>query len=188
MFKEIIFESMVPVPPENLDKDRKDALMESLSAIYEGKIIQKKFYFLKALEILEFGDGEIFDEDPNVYYPVKAKALIFEPQLHEVVRGEIVEVSPFGIFVRFGPIDALAHISQITDEYLRYNKKTSVLSAEKDNKVIKMGEEVVARIIGVSLDKKDKNKILLTLKQPGLGVLSWIRREMKSKKEKQQDK
>ncbi len=181
MFKEIIFNATVPVKPEMLGEDKRKSLKESLKEIYEGKIVLKKYYFLKILEILDIGEGEIFEEDPNVYYPVKAKAIVFEPMLHEVVKGEIVDVTNFGIFIRFGPIDALAHISQITDEFLKYNKKTSTLVTEDNKKIIKIGDSAIARIIGISLDKGDKNKILLTLKQPGLGIVSWIKREKEKK-------
>ncbi len=185
MYKEIEFFATVPVKPEDLNKDKEEAVMNALREIYESKIVDKKFFVLKIIDVLEVGEGEIFEEDPNVYYPVKAKCLVFEPLLHEVVRGEIVEVSNFGFFLRFGPIDALAHISQITDEFLRYDKKSSILVTEDNRKSIKMGDQVIARIIGVSLDKKETNKILVTLKQPGLGIVPWIKREKEIEKRNQ---
>ena len=184
MYTEIIFEDVVPVPPELLGEDKKQAIIEVIKNKYEGKIIDKKRYILKIEEIKEIGEGEIYEDDPNVYYTITAKAIAFEPMLHEVIRGEVIEVTNFGVFVRFGPIEGLCHISQITDEYLSYDKKSAILKVENSKKILKAGEEVKARIIGISLDKKETNKILLTMKQPGLGVISWMKLD-KAKKEKQ---
>ncbi|NPA38271.1 MAG: DNA-directed RNA polymerase [Candidatus Nanohaloarchaeota archaeon] len=184
MYKLVEFEDTVPVKPEDLSKPREEAILESLRDMYESRIVDKKFFVLRILELLEKSEGYIYEEDPNVYYDVKAKALIFEPMLHEVVFGEVVDVANFGIFVRFGPLDALAHISQITDEYLSYDKKSAVLRAEQTKRLIKIGDTAIARIIGISLEKKETNKILLTLKQPGLGIISWLKTEKEKEKKK----
>lgn len=182
MYKIITFEDVVPVNPEDLIIPKEEAILKGLKQAYESKIINKKYFFLKVLEILERGEGMIYEEDPRVHYRVKAKALVFEPLLHEVIFGEIADVTNFGIFVRFGPLDALCHISQISDEYLAYDKKSAILRAEQSKRTIKIGDTAISRIIGISLEKKETNKILLTLKQPGLGIGSWIKAEKEKKR------
>ena len=56
------------------------------------------------------------------------KLLSFYPEMHEVVEGEVVEVTDFGAFVRIGPEDALLHVSQIMDDYISFDEKHGVLS------------------------------------------------------------
>ncbi len=185
MYKVVTFEDVVPVNPEDLNLPKEEAVLKGLKEKYESQIVNKKYFFLQVLEIVERGEGIIYEEDPRVYYEVKAKALVFEPLLHEVVFGEIVDVTNFGVFVRFGPLDALCHISQITDEYLAYDKKSALLRAEQTKRTIKIGDTAISRIIGISLDKKNTNKILVTLKQPGLGITSWIKAEKEKKKKEE---
>ena len=61
--------------------------------------------------------------DGATYHKVNFTALTFYPKLHEVVEGEVVEITDFGAFVRIGPTDALLHLSQITDDYLKSDVK-----------------------------------------------------------------
>ena len=42
-------------------------------------------------------------------------------------EGEVVEITDFGVFVRIGPTDALLHLSQITDDYLKSDVKQGVI-------------------------------------------------------------
>jgi len=51
------------------------------------------------------------------------KHLTFYPKLQEIVQGEIVDITDFGAFVRIGPTDALLHLSQVMDDYLKSDVK-----------------------------------------------------------------
>lgn len=110
----------------------------------------------------------------------------FKPELQEVVEGEVVDVAEFGIFVRIGPMDALAHVSQIMEDYISYDRKQGVLIGKESRRSIKSGDRVRARIIAVSM--KGKPKIGLTMKQPGLGKIEWIEEEVKKKEKAKANK
>ncbi len=179
-------EDKVRVPPEWLSGDKMEAIKRSLAKKYENKIVlELEGVVLAIMDILEVGQGRLVVEDPGVHYPVKFRALVFRPLLNEVVEGQVVDITEFGVFVRFGPIDALCHISQVTNDYLSYDRKNVMLVGRDTKRVLKVGHIVRARIIGVSMKKSEQNKIILTMRQPGLGAIEWIiaEREEKAKAE-----
>ncbi len=182
MFELITFEEEVRVPPEFLGKDRNKAIQEALSKKYENRIINNESIVLRVNEVVDSEGGLIKEDDPGVYYTTKAKMLVYTPKLHEVVQGEVVDITDFGVFVRFGPLDGLCHISQVIDDYLTFDKKSLTLRTKETNKTLKIGDVVRARITGISLEKRDVNKIILTMRQPGLGALEWIYEDNKDNK------
>ena len=69
-----------------------------------------------------------------------------------VVSGNIARMTDFGAFVELEPgIDALLHVSQIAREHV-----------EKPSDVLKVGQEVTAKIVDFN---EDSNKICLSVKQ-----------------------
>ena len=70
------------------------------------------------------------------------RALTFYPKLQEIVEGEIVEITDFGAFVRIGPTDALLHLSQITDDYLKSDVKQGVIVANQSARSLKIGSKI----------------------------------------------
>ncbi len=188
MYVVATIEDRVRVPPEWMNEDKKVAIKKALAQKYENKIVPElEGVVLAIMDILEVGQGRLIVEDPGVHYPVKFKALVFKPMLNEVVEGQVVDIAEFGVFVRFGPIDALCHISQVTNDYLSYDRKNIMLVGRDTKKTLRVGHIVRARIIGVSMKKSEQNKIILTMRQPGLGALEWIKME-REEKEKTQDK
>jgi DNA-directed RNA polymerase subunit E' len=176
-----MFEDTIRVPPENMKEDVKEAVKKSLEELYENKIMEDLGVILAITNVVEVGEGNLEVEDPGVYYPIKFEALVYHPKLHEVVEGEVVDITDFGVFVRFGPIDGLCHISQIINDYINYDKKSGILSGKESKKTLKIGDKVRGRIIGISLEKKEVNKINLTMRQPGLGSLDWLEQEKEKK-------
>jgi Ribosomal protein S1 len=68
-----------------------------------------------------------------------------------VVTGKIARMTEFGAFVELGGgVDALLHVSQISKDHI-----------EKPSDVLKVGEEVTAKIVDFNLDDK---KISLSIK------------------------
>jgi DNA-directed RNA polymerase subunit E' len=114
---------------------------------------------------------------------VSFKALTFYPKMQEIVEGEIVEITDFGAFVRIGPTDALLHLSQITDDYLKSDVKQGVIVANQSAKSLKIGSKLRARVTAISLGKGSAmGKIGITCRQPFLGALEWIQEEIKKAK------
>ncbi len=183
MFELVTFRQVVRVPPKLWSKDIKKSVLEALKA-YEGKLSKQHGVLLRIVEVNEVGEGRILPGDGAVYFPTVYTALVFKPELNEVVEGEVVDVVEFGAFVRIGPLDGLVHISQIADDYFSYSKDGSLLGKET-KKVLKIGDAVRARIISISY-KAEPAKLGLTMRQPGLGKLEWLAeaRENEGKKAK----
>lgn len=184
MYKLVTFEDTIRVPPEYIGESEEQAVAQALADKLENKILRDIGVILAVTRVVEVGEGEMQVEDPAVHYLTKFEALVFLPRVHEVVEGTIIDMTDFGVFIRFGPIDGLCHISQVINDYVSYDKKTGVLSARQSGKSLKVGDTVMARVIGVSLEKKEVNKITLTMRQPGLGSLEWIAEEKKLKEKR----
>lgn len=182
MYKLTELKDTVRVPPEKFSKELEEAIIESLREKYEGILNPEIGIILNVEEVDEIGKGKVVPEDGAVYYPSKFKLLVFEPIEHEVVLGEVVDITEFGAFLRIGPIDGLVHISQVMDDYVNYDEKNRNLVGKEDKKMLKEGDLIRARIISVSYSKE--NKVGLTMRQPGLGALHWMEEEDKKEEKK----
>ena len=82
-------------------------------------------------------------------------------------------------------MDGLVHISQLMDDYVVFDEKNKQFLGKEKKYLLKLGDEVRARIIAVSGKSKiiRENKIGLTMRQPGLGKFEWIEKEMRKSKE-----
>jgi DNA-directed RNA polymerase subunit E' len=80
-----------------------------------------------------------------------------------------------------GVVKGMIHISQTMDDYVSISK-TGSLTGKNHKKALKVGDNCMARIVAISYKGED-SKIGLTMRQPGLGKLEWIKAE-KEKAEK----
>jgi DNA-directed RNA polymerase subunit E' len=176
MYKIVTIKEKIKVTPEKLGLSAREAIEKSIEESLEGKIDSKSgLIFLSLVSIDKIEEGKIYPADPNVYYQTTFKMLVFKPELHELVIGEVVDNLDFGSFVRIGPIDGLVHISQLMDDYVSFDKKNSVFLGKQTKKTLKIGDKVLARIISISW--KEQNKIGLTMRQQGLGALHWFKKK-----------
>jgi len=167
---------VVRVPPERLGEDLVSTVKELLKDKLEGRMDKK---IVAILDVVEMKEGRIMIGDGGVYYETVFDAIVFRPELQEIVEGEVVEIVDFGAFVEIGPLDGLLHISQITDEFISYDEKGAKLITRETNRTLGEGDKVRARIVAVSLNERDPgdSKIGLTMRQPGLGKIEWIEEE-----------
>ena len=184
MYKLLTIKDEVRVPPTKFNTEIKDALKESLEESLEGTMNSDVGVFLSVTEILNTDEGKIIPEDGAIYYPSEFKVLTFIPEINEIVFGEVVDITEFGAFIRIGPIDALAHVSQIMDDKIAYDSKNAIFVGKKSGNKLKEGDIVKARIVSVSLGK-GRSKISLTMRQPTLGSIEWIEKEKRLKKKKE---
>jgi len=183
MYQIVTVEDEVPVPPSKLNLDTEKAVIESIEEKFEGKIDNDVGVILAVTDIEKVGEGRILPGDPSVYYPVSFKLLTWMPHEHEIVEGEIVDITEFGAFVRCGALDGLVHVSQIMDDFVSYDEKNSQLVGKQTRKILKEGDAVRARIISVSF--KEQSKLGLTMRQPLLGSLKWLAEPFVEKREKE---
>ena len=124
--------------------------------------------------------GKMIAGDGGTFHKVEFEALTFYPKLQEIVQGEIVDITDFGAFVRIGPTDALLHLSQVMDDYLKSDVKSGMILANQSGRTLKVGSTLRARITAVSLGKAAAmGKIGITCRQPFLGADDWIAEEIK---------
>lgn len=174
-------EKVVRIPPEMLGDDLESVINQLSWGSFEGKIEGNDSLTVLISKVEPLGLGRIVHGDGAIYQNVKYDALVFRPQLQEVIEGTVVEVLKFGAFVRFGPLDGLLHISQIMDDRIDIDADNGRLLGKDTKRDLKVGDRVRARIVALSLNERSprESKIGLTMRQPGLGKLEWIEEERK---------
>src|SRR6188472_707017 len=184
MFLIIHMNDVVRIPPNRLTSSLKNTAITILKEKYESMISPELGYVIMIVDASANAVGKLVAGDGSTYHKVQFKALTFYPKLQEVVEGEIVEITDFGAFVRVGPTDALLHLSQITDDYLRSDVKQGVIIANQSAKSLKIGSRIRARVTAVSLGKgAAMGKIGITCRQPFLAASEWIEQEIKKAKQ-----
>jgi len=175
---------VVRIPPNRLTNSLKDTAIGILKEKYESMISPELGYVVMIIDATANAVGKLVAGDGATYHKVTFEALTFYPKLQEVVEGEVVEITDFGAFVRIGPTDALLHLSQITDDYLKSDVKQGVIVANQSAKSLKIGSRIRARVTAVSLGKGSAmGKIGITCRQPFLGASEWIEQEIKKAKQ-----
>jgi DNA-directed RNA polymerase subunit E' len=184
MFARVRMSDVVRIPPNRLTNSLKDTAIGILKEKYESMISPDLGYVIMIIDATASSVGKLVAGDGATYHKVTFEALTFYPKLQEVVEGEVVEITEFGAFVRIGPTDALLHLSQIADDYLKSDVKQGVIIANQSARSLKIGSRIRARVTAVSLGKgAAMGKIGITCRQPFLGATEWIEQEIKKAKQ-----
>jgi DNA-directed RNA polymerase subunit E' len=187
MYKRATLRDTVEVPPEHLADVTPDLVKKLLQDKLEGRVDEDVGSIVSVIEVDDIGEGAVLPNKPGVYYEAEFDALTFDPQMQEVVDGEVVEVVNFGAFVGIGPVDGLLHVSQISDEYLAFDNENQQLASRESNRTLGVGDSVRARIVTKSIDERNPrdSKIGLTAKQVGLGKHGWLKAEREQREAQQ---
>jgi DNA-directed RNA polymerase subunit E' len=179
MYKRVRLRDTVEVPPRFLADVGPELIKQLLQDKLEGRMDEDVGSVVTVIDVKDIGDGAVLPNKPGVYYEAEFDALTFDPQMQEVVDGEVVEVVNFGAFVGIGPVDGLLHVSQISDEYLAYDEENQQLASRESNRTLGVGDAVRARIVTKSIDERNPrdSKIGLTAKQVGLGKHGWLQED-----------
>ncbi|MEM2878689.1 MAG: DNA-directed RNA polymerase [Candidatus Hadarchaeales archaeon] len=173
-FRIITVEDTVRVPPNRFSEPVEEVIVDLLNKNYCGAADKDVGVVLAITGLKEVGVGRVIMGDGASYHDVVFEALVYKPEVNELVMGEVVEIVEFGAFIRIGPVDGLVHVSQVMDDFVGYDKKKGVLYGKESKRVLKEGDRVLARIVTVSLKRGAKGeKIGLTMRQPGLGKPEW---------------
>jgi len=180
MFRLLTVEDIVRIPPEKFGNPIDKVAHEQIKMKYENIVDEQLGYVILVVDVDVEATGKIIPGDGSTYHKATFKLLTFYPEMHEVVEGEVVEVTDFGAFVRIGPEDALLHVSQIMDDFITYDEKHGVLAGKETRRSIGKGNLVRARIIAVSFPRGGAGgKIGVTMRQPFLGRLEWVEEDVK---------
>lgn len=180
MFKLLVLEDTIRIPPEKFGEPLKQAGHEQLRVKYEGMVDDELGYVVAVTNIKVNPTGKIIPGDGATYHKVSFSLLTFYPKIQEIVEGEVVEIADFGAFIRVGPIDALLHVSQLMDDFISYDERQGVLLGKESRRKLSSGDHVRARITAVSLARGGgSGKIGVTARQPFLGKIEWIKEEVK---------
>jgi len=171
----------IRIPPERLGEELDDISSEIAAHIFENSVIQGSYFVVMITNINRVGEGRVLPGNAGVFQDVEFDTLLFRPELHEVIYGEVREIMKFGAFVRIGPLDGLLHISQIIDDKVDADLTNRRLIAHETKRDLKIGDRVRARIVAVSISERspEESKIGLTMRQAGLGKLDWLDEDRK---------
>jgi DNA-directed RNA polymerase subunit E' len=185
MFYELEIEDHVRVEPKLFGLPTIEAVDRQLREMYGDYYDKEIGRVISVIEVIEGGEGVIIPGDGAAYYKSKFRLLVWKPELHELVYGEIEEITNFGAFINMGALKGMIHISQTMDDYVNFSD-SNILTGKASSRTLKQGDLCLARIVAIS-HKGDDPKMGLTMRQPGLGKLDWIK-EDKEKVKKEAEK
>ncbi len=170
MYKLLTFEESVRIPPNLFGMPLNKAALKILREQYE-RTVDKQLGIIVSLHNAKIkSPGRVLHGDGAAYFDVECEALVFSPQINEVVDGKVSEIVEFGAFVRLGPIDGLVHVSQVANDFMTFDKKQGALVGRDSKRLLRKGDKVRVKIATVSLkDNIPNSKIALTMRPEGLG-------------------
>jgi DNA-directed RNA polymerase subunit E' len=178
-------EDYIRVEPKLFGIPTIEAVEKQLKESYADYYDKELGRVVSVIDVLKVGEGVIIPGDGAAYYNSTFTLLVWKPELHEIVYGIISEITNFGAFMDMGSMRGMIHISQTMEDYVSFSK-TNTLTGKSSKKVLKSGDLCLARIVAIS-HKGEEPKIGLTMRQPGLGKLEWIK-EDSIRKEKETKK
>ena len=174
-------EDYVRVAPKLFGLPTAEAVEKQLKETYQEYYDKELGAVVSVIEVLNIGEGVIIPGDGAAYYNSKFKLLTWKPELQELVYGIISEITSFGAFIDMGVMRGMVHISQTMDDYVSFSK-SNTLAGKNSKRSLKTGDLCMARIVAIS-HKGSEPKIGLTMRQPGLGKLEWIKDEKRKAKQ-----
>lgn len=175
MFYIVEVQDYVRVEPKLFGLKTSDAVAKQLQEIYANYHDKEIGEVIGIMSVLEVGNGVIIPGDGAAYYNSRFKLIVWKPELQELVFGIVDEITNFGAFMNLGVMKGMIHISQTMDDYVTFSTSNSLVG--KDSKrILKKKDLCLARVVALSY-KGDNPKIGLTMRQPGLGKLEWLKEE-----------
>lgn len=172
MFYLLKVEDHVRVEPKHFGLPTREAIERQLNEGYVDSITKEFGYVVSVIGVDSVEDGVIIPGDGAAFYNSIFNLLVWRPELHEIVFGQITEITNFGAFMQIGPAQGMIHISQTMEDYVSLSK-TGTLSGKSSKRVLSKKDNCIARIVAISF-KGDSPKIGLTMRQPGLGKIEWL--------------
>ncbi len=179
MFYLVEVEDHVRVEPKHFGLSTHEAIEKQLNESYVDKVNKELGFVIAVIVVDKVEDGVIIPGDGAAFYKSHFKVLVWRPELHELVYGTIAEIATFGAFMQIGPAQGMIHISQTMEDYVSFSK-TGTLSGKASKRNLDQNDDCLARVVAISY-KSGEPKIGLTMRQPGLGKLEWIKEDKRKK-------
>lgn len=174
MFRVYTVADTVRVDPAFFELDLPKAVVRILRNKYERRVDPDLGVILSVWNPKDITEGRVIPGDGASYHKVDFDVLAYVPEVNEVIEGEVNEIVEFGAFVGIGPLDGLVHLSQITNDFLSFDKKLPAFVGKESKKMLKKGDVVVAKVSVVSMKGSIADtKIGLTMRPEGLGKPEW---------------
>lgn len=180
MFYITTVEDYVRVEPKLFGMPTLEAVENQLKETYADYYNRDLGKVVSIIEVSKVEEGIIIPGDGAAYYKTSFKLVTWKPELQEVVYGIINEIANFGAFMDLGSMRGMIHISQTMEDYVSFSK-TNTLMGKSSKKSLKKGDLCIARIVSIS-HKGSEPKIGLTMRQPGLGKIEWVKEEIAKRK------
>ncbi len=179
----------IRIPPTEIAGNLKNIILEQAKGVYESVLDEDIGVVVAVTNVDNVGDGKIVPGDGAVYYESDITFLAYKPIMHELIEGEVSDVTEFGAFVKTGPLEGLIHVSQIMDDYINYDAKLPGFVGKETKKKLTLKDIIKARIVTISLKGTlSSSKIGLTMRQVGLGKSDWPVIDAKAKEKKAKPK
>jgi len=175
MFYEVLVTDHVRVEPNKFGMDTDEAVRAQLEESYSGFQDRDIGTVVAVLDVIDVKEGIIIPGDGAAYYESTFRLIVFKPELQEVVYGIVDEITNFGAFLNLGVVRGMIHISQTMDDFVSFSD-TGVLTGKDGKKTLSAKDKCIARIVAISY-RGEEPKIGLTMRQPGLGKLDWVKAE-----------
>lgn len=189
MYKIYTIQDSVRVPPEMFAMQRESAILQILREKYERKMDTDLGVVLSIQNVRNISGGYVVPGDGAAYYDAHFDMLSYFPEINEVVESEATEVVEFGAFLSLGPLEGLVHLSQVTDDIVRLDRKTAQLIGKNTKRTLKKGDTVKARVITVSLKPTIlETKVGMSMRTAGLGKEEWNRETKGAKGKEKKEK
>ena len=179
MFYLLEVEDHVRVEPKHFGLPTKEAVEKQINESFVDKVTKELGFVVALVSVDKVNAGVIIPGDGAAFYESVFKLLVWKPELLELVYGTIADITNFGAFIKVGPAQGMIHISQTMEDYVSLSK-TGTLSGKVSKRNLSKGDDCMARIVAISF-KGGEPKIGLTMRQPGLGNVDWIKEDKKKK-------
>ena len=187
MFYKLEIKDHIRVAPMLFGLNTDEAVLKSVKLKYTGVIDEELGIVVDILNVKDIGEGVVIPGDGASYFDTTFEALVFRPEMQEVIIGKIKDIADFGAFITMGPIEGMIHVSQTMDDFVSFSKE-KVLTGRDSKRSLKIGDACRARVIAVSFKDVANPKIGLTMRQPGLGKPEWGEEKVEKKEKKKTEK
>ncbi|MCP8970648.1 ribonuclease R [Ectobacillus ponti] len=83
------------------------------------------------------------------------KAEFMVDKIGEEFEGIISSVTNFGMFVELpNTIEGMIHVSNLTDDYYRYDERSYAMIGERTGTVFRIGDQITIRVVNVNKDER----------------------------------